>query len=58
MSAVKKYHPITEHARFVIDQQLPHLKSHQAANYFVEVQDRLVANTTFKEKNEITRFND
>ena len=58
VSAVKKYHPITDHARTVIDQQLPHLKSHQPGNYFVEVQDRLVANTTYREKNEITRFND
>lgn len=58
MTAVKKYFPTSEHAKELIDEQLPHLRDHAAGNYFVEVQDKLVTNVTYKYGDERDIIND
>lgn len=57
MNAVKKFFPLTEHAGEVISEQLPHLESHKPANYFVEVQDQLLTNVSYKEGDELDKVN-
>lgn len=39
---IKKYKPYTQLVKAKIDEQLPNLKTHTKASYFVEVQDKLM----------------
>lgn len=57
VSAVKRYFPQNEHSKELIGEQLPCLKEHSKGNYFVEVQDRLVTNQTYKHDDELSKLN-
>lgn len=48
MAAIKKYFPITEEARLLMEQQLPQLVKDSSSDYFVEMQDQLLTNKTYK----------
>lgn len=59
VAAVKKFFAQTGHVDELISEQLPKLSHHTSANYFVEVQDRLLLNKTFRQDDEnLARFNE
>lgn len=52
VTAVKKQFPVSEHVGELMREEFATLVKHQPANYFVEVQDRLLTNRTFKQDDE------
>lgn len=59
VAAVKKFFPVSEHVGELMSEEFSTLVNHQAANYFVEVQDHLLTNRTFKQDDaQLTAFND
>lgn len=52
VAAVKKFFPVSEHVNELMDEEFKTLVSHKPANYFVEVQDHLLTNTTFKHEDD------
>lgn len=52
VAAVKKFFPVSDHVNELMEEEFKTLIDHKPANYFVEVQDHLLTNTTFKHEND------
>lgn len=51
-AGIKKYFPISELVRAKISEQYPNLRQSRPANYFVEIQDKLLTNQSFVHNDE------
>ena len=58
VAGIKKYDSATEQVRQMIDERFSALQNHPQATYFVEAQDHLLTNKTFKSEDaELFKFN-
>ena len=58
VAAIKKYHANSQYVKQMIDERFTSLQNHPQAQYFVEAQDHLLTNQTFKLDNaELSNFN-
>lgn len=59
VAAVKKFFPVSEHVNELMSEEFKTLIEHKPANYFVEVQDHLLTNTTYQhEDDQLSQFNE
>ncbi len=59
LAGVKKFFPTTAQTNLLLQQQFPTLTQQPSASYFVEAQDRLLTNKTFKAEDEqLTQLNE